>query len=1052
MNKVISWFIHNSVAANLLMMILIFGGILALPTIHQEEFPTIEVDAVQIKVPYLGAAPSEVESAVCIRIEEAIEGTEGIDKVTSRASEGFCSVVVELVTGVDKTRTANDIKSKVDAIDSFPEETEQPITSEISIIATVLEIMVSGPADERTLKLIGQRMRDDIAALPGVSQVEVLYSRPYEISIEVSEQTLRRHGLTLAEVGRAIELSSLDIPGGSLKTLGGEILLRTKGQAYRGREFEDIVVLTRTDGTNVTLGEIATVIDGFEDSDLQARLDGEPAVGLRVSRVGEEDIMKLATRVKQYLLEVRPQIPEGININIWGDESQDLVDRLDALGKNARSGLLLVLLVLTLFLRFRLALWVAAGIPVAMLGTVAIFPAAGLSISTMSVMAFILVLGILVDDAIVVGERVYAHEQQGKPRLQAAVDGTQEVSMPVIFGVFTTMATFIPLISIDTSMGSFFRPLGYTVMIALAFSILESQLILPSHLAHRAPERERGDNKRVNRWLDIQESIASSLQNIASRYYEPAIHRALEWRYVTVAIGVVVLSVTIALFVSGRMQFQFFPSVEGAHLYAKLTMPEGTPVNQTATAVSQLEKAAGLLKQELDAELEPGETSKVAHVFSSIGSFISKSSMGSTAAQSNLAEVGIELNLPRNYSGISTKTYANRWRDLTGSIPDAVELGFTSDEFGLGNAIEFELYSKDFEELRDAAAELRNAISGYSGVLDVSDTFRGGKQEVQLALLPEARNLGLTLDDLGQQVRQAFYGYEAQRIQRGKDDIRVMVRFPEDERRSLGDLEAMRIRTKDGTEVPFSSVAQAKLGRGYTTIRRTDGQRVVSVVADTNRAITPPETVIKAVIRNDLPDILKRYPGISFGLAGEAEESSDSMAGLASTALLAAVLIYTLLAIPLQSYLQPLVIMSVIPFGAVGAILGHYIMGMDLVFFSLLGIIALAGVVVNSSLVLVDYINKQRQSGAEVSWAVSHAGSVRFRPIVLTSLTTFLGLAPIIMDNTVSLTPFVPMATSLAFGVLFGTLITLFLVPCLYMILEDLLTLTRRNEASAPVA
>jgi multidrug efflux pump subunit AcrB len=1045
-NKVINWFVHNGVAANLLMMVLVFGGILALPTIHQEEFPTIEVDAVQVKVPYLGAAPTEVESAVCVRIEEAIEGTEGIDKVSSNASEGNCSVIVELVPGVDKTRTANDIKSKVDAIDSFPEESEQPITSEISIVATVLEIIISGPADERTLKLIGQRMRDDIAALPGVSQVELLFSRAYEISVEVSEQTLRRHGLTLAEVGRAIERSSLDIPGGSLKTRGGEILLRTKGQAYRGREFEDIVVLTRTDGTNVTLGDIATVVDGFEDSDLQARLDGQPAIGLRVSRVGEEDIMQLATRVKEYVVQARSQVPEGINLNIWADESQDLVERLDALGKNARSGLLLVLLVLTLFLRFRLALWVAAGIPVAMLGTVAVFPMADLSISTMSVMAFILVLGILVDDAIVVGERVYAHEQQGKPRLQAAVEGAQEVSMPVIFGVLTTMATFIPLISIDTSMGSFFRPLGYTVMIALAFSILESQLILPSHLAHRAPERERGENKRVNRWLDIQERISSSLQIFASRYYEPAVNRALEWRYVTVAIGITILAITLALFASGRMQFQFFPSAEGDHLYAKLTMPEGTPVEQTAAAVARLEHAANLLREELDAELEPGEESKVAHVFSSIGSFIPKSGLRSNRPQSNLAEVGVELNLPPNYSGISTKAYANRWRKLTGSIPDAVELGFTSDVFGLGDAIGFELYSKDFDELRNAAAELRNALSGYSGVMDVSDTFRGGKQEVQLTLLPEARNLGLTLNDLGQQVRQAFYGYEAQRIQRGKDDVRVMVRFPDDERRSLGNLEAMRIRTQDGTEVPFSSVAQATLARGYTTIRRIDGQRVVNVTADTNRAVTTPEAVIKSVMRNELADIVKRYPGISYGLSGEAEESSESMSGLASTALLAIFLIYTLLAIPLQSYVQPLVIMSVVPFGAVGAILGHYLLGMDLVFFSLLGIIALAGVLINSSLVLVDYINKQHDSGQDLAWIVSHAGSVRFRPIVLTSLTTFIGLTPIMMDNTVSLTPFVPMAASLAFGVLFGTLITLFLVPCLYMILQDILALRQRGE------
>ena len=1043
MHKIIDWFVHNSVAANLMMMILVVGGFLALPRTHQEEFPTLNVDAVRVNVPYLGAAPAEVESAVCVRVEEAVEGTEGIDKISSRASEGNCSVTIELVAGVDKTKVANDIKSKVDAIDSFPEETEQPVTAEVSIVATVLQIAIAGNADERTLKLIGQRVRDDIAALPGVSQIELQYARPYEISIDVSEQTLRRHGLTLAEIGRAIEKSSLDIPGGALKTEGGEILLRTKGQAYHGREFEDIVVLTRMDGTNVTLGQIATVVDGFEDSDLRARFDGQPAVSLKVSRVGEEDIMLIANRVKAYLEQARREVPEGISMTIWQDESQDLVDRLEALTKNARSGLLLVLLVLTLFLRFRLALWVAAGIPVALLGTVAVFPVAGISISTMSVMAFILVLGILVDDAIVVGERVYAHEQQGKGRLRAAVEGTQEVSLPVFFGVLTTMVTFIPIVNIPGPMGGFFAPLGYTVIIALAFSIIESQLILPSHLAHRQAEKKAGKNPIINRWLALQERLSGSLEVAATHYYLPAVKRALRWRYVTVAAGIVVLAITLSLFISGRMQFQFFPAVEGTHLYATLTMPEGTPVEKTAEAVVRLEQAAEQLRQELDKELGADEPSRIAHIFSSVGSFIPKGSIGGAGvSQSNLAEVGIELNLPRNYSGISTRDFANRWRELTGGIPDAIELGFTSEAFGIGKAIEIELYGKNFDALRTVAAQLREALQGYNGILDVSDTFRAGKQEVQLTLLPEARNLGLTLDDLGQQVRQAFYGYEAQRIQRGKDDVRVMVRYPEAERRSLGDLEAMRIRTADGIEVPFSSVARVALARGYTTIRRVDGQRVVSVTADVNRTIATPESIIKSVTHNELADIISRHPGVSFGLAGEAEERSESMGSLVSTALLALLLIYALLAIPLKSYLQPLVIMSVIPFGVVGAIMGHYIMGMDLVFFSLLGIVALAGVVVNSSLVLVDYINNQRKSGQSLDWVVSHAGSVRFRPIVLTSITTFVGLAPIMMDNTISTSMFTPMAISLAFGVLVGTVITLFLVPCLYMVLEDLLILS----------
>ena len=1032
------------------MLILVIGGILALPQIHQEEFPTLDVDAVQILTPYLGAAPEEVESAVCVRIEEAIKGNEGIDKITSQASEGLCSVTVELVAGVDKTKIANDIKNKVDAIDAFPAETEQPITSEVSIIATVFEIVISGSADERTLKLIGQRTRDDIAALPGVSQVALQFSRPYEISVEVSEQTLRRYGLTLATIGEAINRSSLDIPGGSIKTDGGEILLRTKGQVYQGKEFEDIVVLSRADGTIITLGEIASVVDGFEESDLQARFDGSPAVSLKVSRVGEEDIIEIADRVKTYLEQARKAVPEGIAITIWQDESQDLVDRLDALSRNARSGLLLVLLVLTLFLRFRLALWVAAGVPVALLGTIAIFPAVGLSISTVSVMGFILVLGILVDDAIVVGERVYALEQDGTPRIEAATNGTLDVSLPVIFGVLTTMATFIPILNIPGPMGGFYKPLAYTVIAALAFSVIESQLILPSHLARRTEEMEPGTNRVVNRWLALQHRISGSLQIMATRYYQPAVNLALQWRYLTLASGVVILALTLSLFISGRMQFQFFPAVEGTHLYATLTMPEGTPVESTALAARHIEAAGEQLRKELDQDLEEGEASKISHVITSIGSLIPKGSIGGPGrAASNLAEIGIELNLPGNYSGVSTSTYANRWRELTGSIPDAIELGFTSESFGFGKAISIELYGKDFDQLRDAAAQLRLALQTYNGVMDVSDSFRGGKQEIQLTLLPEARHLGLTLSDLGQQVRQSFYGYEAQRIQRGKDDIRVMVRYPEAERRSLGNLEGMRIRTADGVEVPFNSVARATLGRGYTTIRRVDGQRVVTVTADVNRTITTPEAIISTVQNNVLPDILSRYSGVTYGLAGEAEERSASMEALLSSALLALLVIYALLAIPLQSYLQPLIIMSVIPFGAVGAIMGHYLLGMDLVFFSLLGIVALAGVVVNSCLVLVDHINKKRQSGSEFIEVVSRAGSVRFRPIVLTSITTFVGLIPMMADKTISTSLFKPMAVSLGFGILFCTVITLFLVPCLLLVLEDSLRFLKRIRNTA---
>lgn len=1044
MKRIITWFINNPVAANLLMLILVFGGLLAIPGIHKEEFPNVKTDVVQIRVPYLGAAPEEVEESVCVRIEEAIESIEGIKKINTSAMEGLCSVSAELSPDADKIKALDDINAGVDSIDTFPVETEKPIVTEITIMTTVLEVAVSGYTEERSLKELAERARDDLTDLPEVSQVQLFYTRPYEISVEVSEQTLRQYGLTLEQVADTISASSVDVPGGSVKTSRGEILLRTKGQLYRSEEFESVVVISRTDGTVVTLGEIAEVIDGFEDTDLKARFDGQPAVLLRVSRVGDEDTLKIARVVKAYIANLQQQLPEGISLTVWRDESQDLVDRLDVLLRNAAGGLALVLLTLTLFLRFRLALWVAAGIPIAILGAIMLFPLAGVSISSLSVMGFILALGILVDDAIVVGERIYAHEIRAEDRRTAAVHGTEEVSTPVIFGVLTTMAAFIPIMNLSGNMGSFFAVVGITVSLCLLFSVIESQLILPVHLAHRHVS-ERPRSRFVKRWLVLQDYLSKALEDLAYNRYRPIMLRALEWRYSILSIGVAIMVVVGAMIGSGRIIFQFFPAVEGDRLYAVLSMPEGTAVETTEAAVRRIEVAAERLRSELDANMPPENPSNIRHILSSIGTQLGKGSLSRGGEQgSHIAEVGLELVPYRERGGITPANAAALWREFAGSIPDVVELNFTATAFSFGKAIAIQLRGRDVEQLGLAAAELREELAGYRGVFDISDTFRSGKQELKLQIRPEAELLGLSQSDLGSQVRQAFYGEEAQRLQRGRDDVRVMVRFPEAERRSLGDLENMRIRTADGTEVPALSVAETTLGRGYATIKRVDGQRVVRVLADVDRNINSPEAILLSVSNKVMPAILARYPGIEFSLTGEAEERAEAMGGLVRSGILALLVIYALLAIPLRSYFQPLVIMSSIPFGMIGAVIGHYILGMDLVFFSLLGIVALSGVVVNASLVLVDYINRQRRRGVTLIKAVNEAGAVRFRPILLTSTTTFVGLLPLIATANIATGIFVPMAVSLAFGVVFATSITLFLVPALYVILEDARSLIRR--------
>ena len=1036
MKRIIGWFVSNPVAANLLMMILIVGGLISVFQIRQEEFPPIELNTVSVSVPYLGAAPEEVENGVNLRIEEAVEGIQGIYRMTSIASEGNATVLLELETDADRIQTANEIKSRIDAISTFPVETERPVVSLLTTLNDGLEIVISGDADERTLKELGLEMREEIAAIEGISNVELAYVRPDEVSIEVSERTLRRMGLTFDQVADAVRRTSLDMPGGSIKSGAGEILLRTQGQAYTGDDFRDIVVLSREDGTRVYLDEIATIIDGFQEGDTLSRFDGKPAAIVRVNQVGDEDVVEISENVRAYVEEARGRMPDGIDLTIWQDESEELQARIDILLGSAATGLALVLLLLTLPLQFRLAMWVAAGIPIAMLGTFAVFGPLGITISTLTVFALILVLGIVVDDAIVVGERVYAHEQQGKDQFTAAIEGTSEVAVPVIFGVLTTIAAFTPLMLATGVLGQWLSIIGYVVVICLFFSIVESQLILPAHLAHR---KRSSPTDEVNAfhagWRRLQQRIANAIERFAHNTFGPALDRVIESRYTALALGFSVLLVVLGLVLSGRIEVQFMPQVEGDIIVARVEMPEGVEVEQTARAARQIEEAALQLKAELDAA-NPDQPALIEHVFTSVGQTLG--GRFRAAPQSHTAELVLSI-LPLSERGnVSVTDMADRWRELTGPVHDSVSLTFAITGLTVGDAISIRLQGRNVDDLANAAAELRAELARFDGVQDITDSFRSGKQEAKLTLLSEGRQLGLTLNDLARQARQAFYGEEVQRVQRGVEDMRVMVRYPEAERRSLGDLEDMRIRAADGTEIPFAAVAEIELGRGYSTITRVDRQRVVTVSADVDRDVVTPEAVLRTLEAVALPGILSGYRGIGYSLTGEQEQSSESFAGMYNLVPVALLMIYALLAIPLRSYHQPLVIMSIIPFGALGALIGHVIMGWSIIFTSIIGLIAMAGVIINSSLVLVDYINRQRRMGVDVRVAVQRACIARFRPILITSSTTFAGLMPLMLNNNPATAFLVSMAITLAWGVLFATGITLFLVPCLYMIVEDI--------------
>ncbi|MFT4888253.1 MAG: multidrug efflux pump subunit AcrB [Pseudohongiellaceae bacterium] len=1049
MRTPIAWFVRNPVATNLMMLIFLVGGIIAYNTINQEEFPDIEFGLIQVSVQYLGATPEESESAVCLRIEEALEGTEDIDVFTSTAREGGCDATLSLATGADLNSVLNDVKGKVDAIQTFPVEVERPIVRSFSASGNVMTMALSSKTDDANIKVIAEEIRNDILDLDEVSTVSIEYIRPFEISIEVSEYTLRQYGLTLDQIARAIDLASLDLPGGTIRTESGEILVRTKGQVYKGSEYEDVVIQSFPDGTQLRLGQIATVKDGFEEGYLDARLNGVNAAIIDILRVGDEDIVRSAQQVRQFMSSTEFNLPEGMSLDVITDSSVSTQTRIATVAQNAYTGLILVLIILALFLKFRLAIWVAAGIPIAIAGALAIFPTIGLTISSLTVMGFILVLGIVVDDAIVVGERIYYFERQGLSKEEAAIEGTVEVSVPVIFGVLTTIAAFLPLLLQTGSFGAFSNVIGGVVVFCLIASLIESQLILPGHIAHRKTEGYLFEGTwLVNRWQALQGKISDSMEHFAEHGYRRALRKVLKYRYAAWATATGVIIIVLALLISGRVNFQFFPSIEGDTVFGTVKMPIGVPGYITEEAVSLLEEKALELKAELDLELvdlkaaglAPAATESIVDsILTIVGGQAPRGGPGgggANAGSSEVAEVVLYLKPFFDRGEMSSGEIRDRWREKVGTIPDALELTFVSDAFSAGEAINYRLEGRNEDNLILASTQLREELMRYPGVFDVSDSFRAGKQEVQIQILDRGKTLGLTLNDIATQVRQAFFGAEAQRIQRGADDIRVMVRYPEPERQSLGNLEDLLIRTPSGAEVPFLSIASYTLGNSYSSIRRQDGRRVITVIGDVDRNVITPEEIRREVL-SKYRDKWAQELDVELVVGGEGERSAESLGELLNTFPIAMMVIFALLAIPLKSYVQPLIIMSVIPFGAIGAVFGHFIMGADIVFFSVLGIIALSGVVVNASLVLVITINRLRDEGVGMVDAVSRAGMMRFRPIFLTSVTTFIGLVPLMATANPATFFIVPMAISLSFGVLFATVITLFLVPCLYLISHD---------------
>ena len=1019
----IEWFARNAVAANLLMFILLGGGLYSVATIKKESQPPIDTNFITVSMPFLGASPEDVEEGILIKIEEAIQDIEGIKEIVSTGRRGSGTVQIEVSSGYDVPDVMTEVKSRVDAISTFPDNTEKPIVSRTRFQQQVNLVSVYGDVDERTLKEYVKQIRNEIVSLPGITRAQILGSRPYEISIEVSEFTLEQYGMTLAEVATAIRRGSLDLPAGSIRSDAGDIQLRTKGQAYTEQDFENILIRTNPDGSRVLLKDIADIKDQFAETGHFSEFNGEPAITIQVFSVGDQSELEISQTVRDYVATKQASSPSGINLTAWADVTYYLKGRLDMMVKNLLIGALLVFLSLALFLRLKLAFWVMVGLPVAFLGTFFLMPQFDITLNLISLFGFILVLGIVVDDAIVIGESAYTNMRAKGHSIENVLEGVFKVAMPATFGVLTTIAAFIPILMISGVMGQFFSSIGWVVTLCLVFSIVESKLILPAHLAHMKVRHYREDTH--NRLIRFQRFFSEGLHTFVDEYYSPFLAKCLQRRYLTLSVFISTLILTMGLLAGGILRSVFFPDIAADFVEVNLLMNEGTPIARTHDAIRQLQD--GLWQ--LDAEISQQQGLESGGLVTGMLSF----AQGDTGGR-----IITEL-VKEDKAVLTGPEILRRWRENVGEIPGAKQLGFSiAAGPGGGAAISIQLIGADIEQIGRASQELTRRLRTYEGLYDIRNSYERGRPEIKLKVKPEAEALGITLQDLASQVRAGFYGTEVQRIQRGQDEVKVMVRFPQHERDSVGYLDNMKIRTPNGGRVPFQAVAEVELTESPTLIQRFDRERAVRVSAEVDKDNYEPKKIQDDIMQKELPEVLAQFPGVRSRLSGVSQQAVEVQRDLMRGGMLAIFLIYALMAIPLKSYVQPLIIMSVIPFGIIGALIGHLILGIPVSMTSYFGIIALSGVVVNDSLILVDFVNREREANVPLSIAIGRAAKSRFRAILLTSLTTFLGLAPIaIFEHSLQAQLVVPMAASLAFGILFATVITLFLIPVLYLILDD---------------
>ena len=1029
---IISWMARNSVASNLLMFSLILGGLFFTGKIKKEVFPEFTIDIVQITVPYPGASPEEVESGITMIVEEAVRGIDGVKKVRSTSGEGGGAVIIDILEGTDSALVYSDIKAAVDRIVNFPEDAEKPSTSLIASKKVAMSVVVHGPYEHHVLRRVAEDVRSGLLKSKSITMVEMKGVPSREVAVEIPEQLLRTHNLTLDQVAQTIKAASIDLPGGGIKTQSGETLVRTKERRDFGEEFSEIVLKSSPTGGLVRVGDLAKVKDGFVDVDIDTAFNGEQAVILDVFRVGKQGPLDIASAVKSYLTSA--QLPAEIKLSIWDDRSKMYAERADLLKRNAIMGLALVFIVLGLFLEIKLAFWVMLGIPISFAGAFLLMPMMDVSINMISMFAFLLTLGIVVDDAIVVGENIYEKRLQGMPPMKAAIEGAKEVGGPVVFAVLTTVAAFSPLLFVPGTSGKFLRVVPAIVICVLLISLVESLLVLPAHLAHSKPTKS-------GPLFFMQQKVSSALNYVITVMYQPVLRLCTRYRYISLASAVGLLVISLSLVIGGHLKFSFMPRLEGDNVIASASLPLGAPIEETQKVKERL---MSTLNQVLDRH--GGKENISLGIMALTGTSIQKMGPGFEATHngSHMTDVSVRL-VSIDQREVSSGQIASEWRKLNQDLLGVRSITFGSSMGAVGgSAIDVLLSHRDPIILEEVSALVAQKLNQFDGVGDIQDGFEGGKRQINISLKASAKRLGLSELEIARQIRSAFYGSEALRQQRGRDEVRVMVRLPKAERERLSSLENMILQTPVGGEVPLSEVAELSWGRAFSEIQREEGMRVVHVIGDVDNAVANANEVLSDLKENLMPQLMLTYPGLNYSLEGQQREQGETMSSLGSGFLLALGIIFALLAIPFNSYIQPAIIMMAIPFGFIGAIVGHLLLGYGLSLISMMGIVALAGVVVNDSLILIVSVNDYRSKGHSSYEAVIQGGMRRFRPILLTSLTTFMGLMPMIFEPSVQARFLIPMAISLGFGVLFATVLILLVVPAVYLIVEDMKNLALR--------